>query len=79
MEERALGALGKVVPALDPPQPSHRTAGTPVSEEPRDQVGEQLTLREALRPARRLPWGLLRISTLSASDLREVEGLSAAG
>lgn len=79
MQEQASGALGNAAPALDPPQPPQPTTGTPVSEEPRDQVGEQLTLREALRPARRLPWGLLCTSTLSSSDLREAEGLSTAG
>lgn len=37
-------------------------------------MGDRLTLRRALRPARRLPRGLLCTSTLSSSDLRGVEG-----
>lgn len=37
-------------------------------------MGDQLTLLRALRPARRLPRGLLCTSTLSSSDLREAEG-----
>jgi len=42
----------------------------PVSEaeEPGDQVGDRPMLRRALRPARRLPWGLLCTPTLSSSD-----------
>lgn len=37
-----------------------------------------MMFREALRPARRLLRGLLCTSTLSSSDLREVESLSTA-
>lgn len=37
-------------------------------------MSDRLTLRRALRPARRLPRGLLCTSTLSSSDLRGVEG-----
>lgn len=40
----------------------------PVSEKPGDQVGDRPTLRKALRPARRLPRGLLCTSALSSSD-----------
>ena len=66
--------------ALDPPQPAlPPTTGTPVSEEPGDQVGDRLMLRKPLRPARRLPWGLLCTTALSSSDLREVEAQSTAG
>lgn len=53
-------------------QISHPATGAPVSkegEEPGDQVGDRPMLRSALRPARRLPWGLLFTSTLSSSDL----------
>lgn len=60
-----MGALGDAVP---PP------TDAPVSEKPGDQVGDRPTLRKALRPARRLPRGLLCTSALSSSDLREVEG-----
>lgn len=58
--------------------PSHPAADTPVLEEPGDQVDDRLTLRRALRPARRLPRGRLGTSTLSSSDLRGVEGQSTA-
>lgn len=34
-------------------------------------MGDRLTLHKDLRPARRLPRGLLCTSTLSSSDLRE--------
>lgn len=41
-------------------------------------MGDRLTLHGALRPARRLPWGLFCTSTLSSSDLREVQAQSTA-
>lgn len=42
-------------------------------------MGDRLTLRKALRPARRLLQGLLCTSVLSSYDLREIEGWSTAG
>lgn len=74
MEEQALGAL-LWTSSASPPTPH----STPVSEEPGDQVGDRLPLHKALRPARRLPRGLLCTSTLSSSDLREVEAQRMAG
>lgn len=42
-------------------------------------MGDRLTLHKALRPARRLPRGLLCTFTLSSSDLREGEAQCTAG
>lgn len=73
--EQALGAPLRTLPS----QPSRPTTGTPVSEEPGDQVGDRPMLRKPLRPARRLPRGLLCTATRSPSDLREVEAQATAG